>query len=194
MTGCGKGQIKLSDTLTVSARAAAMGGSRMFIEVGKPVVVEDLVRGVIVQSGNDAAVVLAEAVAGSEEKFADLMNEKAKELGLTHSTFRNSTGWPDPEQFMSARDIAALARHTIAEFPDYYKYESERTFKCHNNIDQPNRNPMVQAGTADGLKTGHTDAGGFGLVVSSLREGRRLIMVLNGLTSMHELAPRNRKK
>jgi D-alanyl-D-alanine carboxypeptidase (penicillin-binding protein 5/6) len=182
-----KGQIKLTDTMTVSAKAAAMGGSRMFLDVGKPVVVEDLVRGVIVQSGNDAATVLAESVAGSEEKFVDMMNAKAKEIGLTHSTFRNPTGWPDPEQFMSCRDIATLARHIIAEFPEYYKYESERTFKF-NNIEQQNRHPMVQAGTADGLKTGHTDAGGFGLVASSLRDGRRLIMVLNGMKSMHERA------
>jgi D-alanyl-D-alanine carboxypeptidase (penicillin-binding protein 5/6) len=182
-----KGQIKLTDTLVVSARAAAMGGSRMFIEVGKPVVIEDLIRGVIVQSGNDAAVVLAEAVGGSEERFADLMNAKAKELGLTKSTFRNATGWPDPDQFMSARDIATLARRIIIDFPQYYKYDSERSFK-YNNIEQENRHPMVQAGTADGLKTGHTDAGGYGLVASSLRDGRRMVMVLNGMKSMHERA------
>jgi D-alanyl-D-alanine carboxypeptidase (penicillin-binding protein 5/6) len=187
-----KGQIKLTDTVTVSARAAAMGGSRMFLDVGKPVVIEDLVRGVIVQSGNDAATVLAEAVAGTQERFVDMMNAKAKELGLTHSTFRNPTGWPDPEQVMSSRDIATLARDTIAEFPDYYKYESERSFK-YNNIEQQNRNPMVQAGTADGLKTGHTDAGGFGLVASSLRDGRRVIMVLNGMTSMHERSVQSEK-
>ncbi len=124
-----KGQLKLSDTLVVSAKAAAMGGSRMFIEVGKPVVVEDLIRGVIVASGNDAAVVLAEAIAGSEDRFAEMMNAKAKEIGLSNSAFRNSTGWPDPEQFMSARDIASVARHIIAEFPEYYKYESERSFQ-----------------------------------------------------------------
>ena len=121
-----------------------------------------------------------------------MMNAKAKELGLTHSTFRNPTGWPDPEQFMSSRDIATLARHIIAEFPEYYKYDSERSFK-YNNIEQQNRHPMVQAGTADGLKTGHTDAGGFGLVASSLRDGRRLIMVLNGMKSMHERAVESEK-
>jgi serine-type D-Ala-D-Ala carboxypeptidase (penicillin-binding protein 5/6) len=187
-----KGQIKLTDTMMVSAKAAAMGGSRMFLDVGKPVVVEDLIRGVIVQSGNDAATVLAEGVGGSEEKFVDQMNAKAKELGLTHSTFRNPTGWPDPEQFMSAHDIATLARRIISDFPDYYKYDAERSFK-YNNIEQQNRHPMVQAGTADGLKTGHTDAGGFGLVASSLRDGRRLVMVLNGLTSMHERASESEK-
>ena len=182
-----KGQIKLTDTVIVSARAAAMGGSRMFLDVGKPVVIEDLVRGVIVQSGNDAATVLAEVVGGSQERFVDMMNDKAKEIGLTHSTFRNPTGWPDPEQFMSCRDIAMLAARIITDYPEYYKYESERSFK-YNNIEQENRHPMVQAGTADGLKTGHTDAGGFGLVASSLRDGRRVIMVLNGMTSMHERA------
>src|SRR5580658_38456 len=187
-----KGQIKLTDTVTVSARAAAMGGSRMFLDVGKPVVVEDLIRGVIVQSGNDAATVLAELVGGNQERFVDMMNEKAKEIGLTHSTFRNPTGWPDPEQFMSCRDIATVARRIITDFPEYYKYESERSFK-YNNIEQENRHPMVQAGTADGLKTGHTDAGGFGLVASSLRDGRRLIMVLNGMTSMHERAQESEK-
>jgi D-alanyl-D-alanine carboxypeptidase (penicillin-binding protein 5/6) len=187
-----KGQMKLTDTLTVSAKAAAMGGSRMFLDVGKPAVVEDLMRGVIVQSGNDAATVLAEAIGGTEEKFVEMMNVKAREIGLTHSTFRNPTGWPDPEQFMSCRDIATLARHIIAEFPEYYKYESERSFK-YNNIEQQNRHPMVQAGTADGLKTGHTDAGGFGLVASSLRDGRRLILVVNGMKSMHERAVESEK-
>ena len=183
-----KGNMKLTDTLPVSARAAAMGGSRMFLDVNKTAVVEDLIRGVIVQSGNDAAVVLAEAVGGSEERFADMMNAKAKQLGLTRSVFRNATGWPNPEQVMSARDIATLAWHIITEFPEYYKYDSEKTFK-YNNIEQPNRHPMVQAGTADGLKTGHTDAGGYGLAASSSREGgRRLIMVLNGLKSMHDRA------
>jgi D-alanyl-D-alanine carboxypeptidase (penicillin-binding protein 5/6) len=187
-----KGQLKLTDTVTVSARAAAMGGSRMFLDVGKPVVLEDLIRGVIVQSGNDAATVLAEAVGGTQERFVDMMNAKAKELGLTHSVFRNPTGWPDPEQFMSCRDIATLARRIISEFPEYYKYDSERSFK-YNNIEQQNRHPMVQAGTADGLKTGHTDAGGFGLVASSLRDGRRVVMVLNGMTSMHERAGESEK-
>lgn len=181
------GKLKLTDMLTVSAKAAAMGGSRMFIEVGKQVVVEDLIRGVIVQSGNDAATLLAEGVGGSEERFVETMNSRGKEIGLTNSAFRNPTGWPDPDQFMSARDIATLAKRIITDFPEYYKYDSERSFK-YNNIEQENRHPMVRAGTADGLKTGHTDAGGFGLVASSLRDGRRLIMVLNGMKSMHERA------
>jgi D-alanyl-D-alanine carboxypeptidase (penicillin-binding protein 5/6) len=187
-----KGQIKLTDTVTVSARAAAMGGSKMFIEVGKPVVIEDLIRGVIVASGNDAATVLAETVGGTQERFVDMMNAKAKELGMTHSTFRNPTGWPDPDQAMSAHDIATVASRIITDFPEYYHYDSERSFK-YNNIEQENRQPMVQAGTADGLKTGHTEAGGFGLVSSSLRDGRRVVMVLNGMTSMHERAGESEK-
>ena len=159
----------------------------MFVQIGATVKVEDLIRGVIVQSGNDAAIVLAEAIGGSEEQFAEKMNAKAKELGLTHSFFKNCTGWPDPEQHMSPRDIAMLAGRIIHDFPDYYHYDAEKSFR-YNGIEQGNRNPMVQKGTADGLKTGHTDAGGFGLVASSKRNGRRVILVLNGMTSMHERA------
>ena len=182
-----KGTLKLTDSVTVSARAAAMGGSKMFIEVGKTVMIEDLIRGVIVASGNDAATLLAETVGGSQEQFVDMMNAKAKEIGLQHTSYRNPTGWPDPDQLMSAHDIATLAKRIITDFPEYYKYDSEKSFR-YNNIDQLNRHPMVQAGTADGLKTGHTDAGGFGLVASTNHDGRRLIMVLNGMASMHERA------
>jgi D-alanyl-D-alanine carboxypeptidase (penicillin-binding protein 5/6) len=113
------------------------------------------------------------------------MNQKAKELGLTNSNFRNTTGWPDADQHMSCRDIATLARHIIQDFPEYYRYDSEKTFK-YNGIEQENRNPLVQKGLADGLKTGHTDAGGFGLVASAQRGNRRVIVVVNGLTSMHQ--------
>ena len=182
-----QGRLKLDDQLTVSERAWKMGGSKMFVQVGTQVKVEDLIRGVIVQSGNDAAVVLAESVAGSEEQFVEMMNAKAKVLGLKHSQFRNCTGWPDPEQHMSVRDIATVARHIIMDFPEYYHYDAEKSFK-YNNIDQENRNPLVQKGTADGLKTGHTEAGGFGLAASAIRGGRRVVLVLNGMTSMHERA------
>ena len=181
------GRLKLDDELPVSERAWRMGGSKMFVQVGTQVKVEDLIRGVIVQSGNDACLVLAEAIAGSEEQFVELMNQTAKQLGLTHSFFKNCTGWPDPEQHMSCRDIATLARRIIMDFPEYYHYDSEKTFK-YNGIEQGNRNPMVQKATADGLKTGHTEAGGYGLVVSSMRNGRRIILVLNGMTSMRERA------
>jgi D-alanyl-D-alanine carboxypeptidase (penicillin-binding protein 5/6) len=140
-----------------------------------------------VQSGNDACIVLAEGIAGSEEQFVEQMNAKAKQLGLTSSNFRNSTGWPDADHRMSCRDIAMLARRIIQDFPEYYHYDSEKTFK-YNNIEQENRNPLVQKGVADGLKTGHTEEGGYGLVASSLRGGRRVIVVLNGMTSMHQRA------
>jgi D-alanyl-D-alanine carboxypeptidase (penicillin-binding protein 5/6) len=182
-----QGKMKLDDELLVSERAWKMAGSKMFVQVGTQVKVEDLIRGVIVQSGNDACVVFAEAISGSEEQFAELMNHKAKELGLTNSYFKNSTGWPDPEQHMSCRDIAMLALRIIHDFPEYYHYDSEKTFK-YNNIEQGNRNPLVQRGTADGLKTGHTEAGGYGLVASGRRGERRVIVVLNGLDSMHQRA------
>lgn len=182
-----QGKLKLEDELPVTEKAWRMQGSKMFVSIGSTVKVEDLIRGVVVQSGNDAAIVLAEAIGGSEEQFVERMNAKAKELQLTHSFFKNCTGWPDPEQHMSARDIATLAGDIIRDFPDYYHYDSEKTFR-YNGIEQGNRNPMVQKGTADGLKTGHTEAGGYGLVVSSKRNGRRVILVLNGMSSMHERA------
>ena len=181
------GRLQLAQELPVSERAWRMGGSKMFVQIGSQVRVEDLIRGVIVQSGNDACIVFAEAIAGSEEQFADMMNQKARELGLQQTNFRNSTGWPDPEQRMSARDIANLARRLIQDFPEYYKYDSEKSFK-YNNIEQQNRNPLVQKGLADGLKTGHTDDGGFGLVASAERGSRRVVLVVNGLTSMHQRA------
>jgi D-alanyl-D-alanine carboxypeptidase (penicillin-binding protein 5/6) len=180
-----QGRMKLDDELPVSERAWRMGGSKMFVQLGSTVKVEDLIRGMIIQSGNDACIVLAEAIAGSEEGFVDLMNKKAKELGLTNSHFRNATGWPDPDHHMSVRDIATVARRIIQDFPEYYHYDSEKTFK-YNGIEQGNRNPLVQKGTADGLKTGHTEDGGYGLVASSLRDGRRVILVLNGMTSMRQ--------
>ena len=179
------GRLKLTDTLPVSERAWRMGGSKMFVQLASTVAVEDLIRGMIVDSGNDACIVLAESISGSEEQFAELMNVTAKQLGLTHSNFKNSTGWPDADHYMSCRDIATLAWHIIHDFPQYYHYDSEKTFK-YNNIDQGNRNPLVQHGTADGLKTGHTEAGGYGLVASALRGGRRVIVVLNGMASMRE--------
>ena len=182
-----QGRLKLGDELPVTEKAWRMQGSKMFVQIGTTVKVEDLIRGVVVQSGNDAAIVLAEAIGGSEEQFAEKMNAKAKELGLTNSFFKNCTGWPDPEQHMSARDIATLAGRIIQDFPDYYHYDAEKSFR-YNGIEQGNRNPMVQKGTADGLKTGHTDAGGYGLVASSKRNGRRVILVLNGMSSMHERA------
>ncbi|MBS0559084.1 MAG: D-alanyl-D-alanine carboxypeptidase [Proteobacteria bacterium] len=182
-----KGKLKLDDELPVSERAWRMGGSKMFVQVGTRVRVEDLIRGMIVQSGNDACLVLAEGISGSVEAFVEQMNIKAKELGLTNSYFKNPTGWPDPEHRMSARDIATLARRIIRDFPEYYHYDSEKTFK-YNGIEQENRNPLVQKGLADGMKTGHTEEGGYGLVASAMRGSRRIVMVLNGMSTMRERA------
>ena len=154
----------------------------MFVRVGTTVSVEDLIRGVIVDSGNDACIVLAEAIAGSEQQFAHMMNATASRLGLTHSHFTNATGWPDPDHYMSARDVATLATDLIRQFPQYYHYFDQKSYK-YNNINQYNRNPLVDRGTADGLKTGHTEAGGYGLCASAKRNDRRVIEVLNGMPS-----------
>jgi len=137
------GRLTLAQELPVSERAWRMGGSKMFVQLGSSVKVEDLIRGMIVQSGNDACIVLAEGTAGSVEQFVALMNAKAKELGLTQTNYVNVDGWPDPNHHMSARDIATVARRLIQDFPEYYKYDSEKTFK-YNNIEQGNRNTLVQ--------------------------------------------------
>ena len=181
------GRLQLGQELPVSEKAWRMQGSKMFVPLNGSVKVEDLIRGMIVQSGNDACLVLAEGIAGSETQFVDLMNDKAKEMGLKQAVFRNCTGWPDPNQVMSCRDIATIARNLINDFPEYYKYDSEKSFK-YNNISQENRNPLVQKGISDGLKTGHTEAGGYGLCASTQRAGRRVVLVLNGMASMHERA------
>ncbi len=181
------GRLTLTQELPVSERAWRMGGSKMFVELNNNVKVEDLIRGMIVQSGNDACIVLAEGIAGSEEGFVELMNAKAREFGLTKTNFKNSTGWPDPDHHMTVRDIALIARRLITDFPEYYKYDSEKTFKYHG-IEQQNRNALVQKGVADGLKTGHTDDGGYGLVASAQRGGRRVIVVVNGLPTMRARA------
>ncbi len=181
------GRLTLTQELPVSEKAWRMGGSKMFVQINTSVKVEDLIRGMIIQSGNDACIVLAEGIAGSEDGFVELMNAKAREFGLDKTNFRNTTGWPDPEHRMSVRDIAIVARRLITDFPEYYKYDAEKSFK-YNNIDQQNRNPLVQKGTADGLKTGHTEDGGYGLVASSLRQGRRVIVVVNGLPTMRARA------
>ncbi len=179
-----QGRFKLDGELPVSERAWRMGGSKMFVQIGATVPVEALIRGVIVQSGNDACIVLAEGIAGSEQQFAEMMNERAKRIGLTDSTFRNATGWPDPEHRMTCRDLARVARHIVNEFPEYYKYYNERSFTW-NNITQENRNPtLARVPGADGLKTGHTEEAGYGLTASAKRGDRRLILVFNGLPSM----------
>ncbi len=182
------GRLTLDQMMPVSERAWRMGGSKMFVQVGTQVSVENLARGVIVQSGNDACIVLAEGISGSEQQFAELMNETARRIGLRASTFRNATGWPDPEHRMTARELAHLARRIIADHPEYYRYYSERSFRW-NDITQENRNPtLARVPGADGLKTGHTEEAGFGLTASAIRNGRRLILVVNGLPSMRSRA------
>lgn len=170
------------------------GGSTMFLKPAEKVKVADLLRGVIIQSGNDACITIAENLAGSESAFADLMNERAKELGLTHSTFKNATGLPDPEHKMSAKDLAKLAQVLINQFPEYYSIFSEKEFK-HNGIKQGNRNPLLYKITgADGLKTGHTKESGYGLTGSvKSSDGRRVILVVNGLESMKDRDEESRR-
>jgi len=180
--------LSLDDKFTVSEKAWRMGGSKMFVEVGNQVRVEDLLRGVIVQSGNDACIVLAEGIAGSEEAFAEQMTEKARELGMTQSTFRNSTGWPDPNHLTTARELAILAKRMIEDHPEFYHYYAEKEFTW-SGIRQGNRNPLLYRNVgADGLKTGHTEDAGYGLTASAVQNERRLILVVNGLPSMQARA------
>jgi D-alanyl-D-alanine carboxypeptidase (penicillin-binding protein 5/6) len=182
------GRMQLTQELPVSERAWRMGGSKMFVQIGNSIPVEALMRGVIVQSGNDACIVLAEGISGSEQQFAELMNTVGQRIGLRNSNFRNSTGWPDPEHRMTARDLTTLARRIIADFPEYYRYYNERSFRWHE-ITQENRNPLLaRVAGADGLKTGHTEEAGYGLTGSVKRGDRRLILVINGLPSMRARA------
>lgn len=177
------GNLSLEDTFRVSEKAWRKGGSKMYVDVGSRVKIEDLLRGIIVQSGNDASIVVAEGLSGTEEAFAAEMNRAALELGMTQSTFFNASGWPHPQHKTSAHDLAILTAATIREFPEFYHYYSEKSFN-YNNINQYNRNPLLRKvlGT-DGLKTGHTVKSGYGLVASAERNGRRLILVVNGLSS-----------
>ena len=178
-----KGYLKLDDTIPISEDAWRKGGSRMFLKLNSQVKVSDILRGIIVQSGNDAAIALAEHLEGSEEAFAEKMTLKAKELGLQNSTFKNATGWPNPDHLMTARDLSELAILTIKRFPKLYSIYSETNF-THNKIKQGNRNPLLYKDMgADGLKTGHTKAAGYGLTASVERAGRRLVLVINGLSS-----------
>ncbi len=177
------GRLQLTDELLVSEKAWKMEGSRMFLKLGSMVKVEDLIRGVAIQSGNDATVVLAEGLAGMEEAFAERMNIRAKELGMNNSHFMNASGWPAPDHYSTPRDLALLASRLIIDFPEYYHYFSEKAF-TYNKIRQPNRDPLLgRVAGADGVKTGHTDVAGYGLIGSVIRNGRRLILVINGLES-----------
>lgn len=189
--GIKQGQLDYESTFTVSEDAwrrggSESGGSTMFANLGADIRLGDLIRGVIIQSGNDAAMTIAEGMAGSEVGFAGLMNERARKIGLEKSSFRNSTGLPHPEQNVTARDLAVLARHLITEYPEQYKIYSEPEFTW-NKVRQRNRNPILgRVEGADGLKTGYTDASGYGLVGSAQLDGRRIIIVLNGMKSKKE--------
>ena len=175
-----EGHITMSDQVTVSERAWRMGGSRMFIEVGKKVGVEDLLKGVIIQSGNDASVALAEHVSGTEEAFAELMNQYGAKLGLKNTHFMNSSGWPHGDHYTTARDLATLARALIRDYPDIYALHSIREFS-YNDIKQSNRNSLLgKDASVDGIKTGHTESAGYCLVASAVRDGTRLISVVMG--------------
>ena len=192
------GRLKMSDEFAISEDAwrrggAASGGSTMYAELNSRVKLQDLVRGVTIQSANDACIAIAEGIAGSEQAFADLMTKRARELGLQKSTFRNSTGLPDPEHKMTARELATLARYLIEVFPEYYKFYSEQEFTW-NDIRQHNRNPLLGSFPgADGIKTGYIREAGYGLVGSAKRNGRRLIVVLNGMRSRKERAEEAKK-
>jgi serine-type D-Ala-D-Ala carboxypeptidase (penicillin-binding protein 5/6) len=178
------GKLKLDESVIVSEHAWRSEGSRSFIELGKPVSVQDLILGMIVQSGNDATIALAERIAGTEETFAQLMNANAQRLGMVGTHFENSSGLPSPQHYTTARDMSLLAIAMIRDYPQYYKYYSVREFE-HNGIKQQNRNGLLEKDpTVDGLKTGHTDSAGFCLVTSSLRNGMRLVSVVLGSGSM----------
>jgi len=178
-----EGNITLDETVAISERAWRTGGSRMFIEPDMQVSVEDLIRGMVIQSGNDASVALAEHVAGSEEAFASLMNHYGELLGMDNTHFMNSTGLPDPEHYTTAYDIALLSLATIRDFPDYYTWYAEKEFTF-NNIRQHNRNTLLWRDPAiDGLKTGHTEAAGYCLAASAKRDGMRLISAVMGSSS-----------
>jgi D-alanyl-D-alanine carboxypeptidase (penicillin-binding protein 5/6) len=193
-----EGKLKYEDEMTISENAwrrggAPSGGSAMFAALNSRVSVRDLLHGVMIQSGNDACIALAEGIAGSELAFADMMNKRAKELGLTQSNFINSTGLHDPEHKMTVRELAKLAQHIIRTYPEAYKIYAEREFTW-NRVRQQNRNPLLAMGIgADGLKTGFTKEAGYGLTGSAVNNGLRLIVVGNGFKSMKERADEMRK-
>ena len=196
--GLQSGKLKMDQELTVSEDAwrrggASSGGSTMYAELNSRIKLGDLIPGVIVQSANDACIVIAEGMAGSEPAFADKMTRRARELGLADAVFRNATGLPDPEHHMSVRELSILARYIILNFPEYYKYYSMPDYTW-NKITQKNRNPLLKDYPgADGMKTGYTQEAGYGLVGSATRDGRRLIMVIAGLRSINDRKQESQK-
>ncbi|HVY18540.1 MAG TPA: D-alanyl-D-alanine carboxypeptidase family protein [Bauldia sp.] len=192
------GKLKLTDEFVVSENAwrhggATSGGSTMFAKLGSSIKLDDLIHAIIIQSANDGCIIVAEGMAGSEANFAGLMNAEAKKLGLTDSHFTNATGLPDPDQYVTAHDLARLAKHIITDFAEYYPIYSQTEFTW-NKIRQQNRNPLLDMGIgADGLKTGYTEESGYGLVGSAVRDGQRLILVVNGTKSEKERSEEARK-
>ena len=188
-----RGSISLNDPVTISVKAWKKGGSKMFVREGTQVALIDLLRGMVIQSGNDATIALAEHIAGSEQAFVDIMNQQATLLGMSNSHYLNATGWPAEGHYSSARDIALLTSALIAEFPDSYKLYSEKNFS-YNGINQPNRNKLLfRDKTIDGVKTGHTEEAGYCLVASSEKEGMRLISVVLGTNSDESRASESQK-
>ena len=193
-----EGSLSLTDKFFVSENAwrkggANSGGSTMFAKLNSEIALEDLIKGVIVQSANDGCIIIAEGLAGTEETFANLMNERARKIGLANSYFTNSTGLPDEAQYVSVADLARLAQHIIREYPEYYRYYSLPEFEW-NGINQRNRNPLLAMSiNADGMKTGYTEKSGYAIVGSAVRDGQRLITVLSGMTSTKERAEEARK-
>lgn len=187
------GNLKLTDKVTVSEKAWRTGGSKMFIEVNKKITVNNLVKGMIIQSGNDACVALSEHIAGTEETFADLMNQHAKKLGMNNSHFVNATGLPEEDHYITARDAAILAKAIIVQFPKYFEIFSEKEFTF-NKITQHNRNTLLwRDPSVDGFKTGHTQAAGYCLVSTAKRNGMRLIAVVMGTKSQKARADESQK-
>lgn len=187
------GSVSMDDTFHVSEKAWRKGGSKMFVEVNSDVSVSDLLHGIIVQSGNDAAIVVAEGLSGTEDAFAEEMTAEARDIGMTKSVFKNATGWPAEGHLVTVHDLATLARDTIRKFPELYKLYSIKEF-TYNGIRQPNRNPLLGTSAGvDGLKTGHTETAGYGLTASAERDGRRLILVVNGLGSVRERRTESQK-
>jgi D-alanyl-D-alanine carboxypeptidase (penicillin-binding protein 5/6) len=187
------GSVSEDDQVNISVRAWKMGGSKMFIREGTQVAVKDLLRGVIIQSGNDASVALAEHVAGSEDAFVDVMNQQAALLGMDNTLFMNATGWPADGHLTTARDLALLARALINDYPEHYKIYAEKYFK-YNGINQPNRNRLLfRDSSVDGLKTGHTEEAGYCLVSSAKKNGMRLVAVVMGTRSDEARAAESQK-
>jgi len=188
-----EGRLRLDQTLPVSVKAWKMEGSRMFVEPRLPVTVDQLIKGMIVQSGNDACIVLAEGVAGSEEAFVQMMNAEAKRLGLTNTHYTNATGLPDPNLYTSADDLAKLSAAIIRDFPQFFPTYSIKEF-TYNKIKQGNRNPLLYTDpNVDGMKTGHTQSAGYNLVATSKKDGRRVIAAVIGMESMQARADETRK-